>query len=136
MGILVLPFTSRHDRYFSMRNLAGRVVRTQIRFRVAYPTLSTALGFAVSFASNVLLLLWLQPKLDPTPSAAAPQPLGVFIEIPWPNGTISTYWLKDKDAIYETIPTILAEVFINGWSIDIETPSPSTTIGTMTATVL
>lgn len=136
MGILVLPFTSRHDRYFSMRNLAGRVVRTQIRFRVAYPTLSTALGFAVSFASNVLLLLWLHPKLDPTPSAAAPQPLGVFIEIPWPNGTISTYWLKDKDAIYETVPTILAEVFINGWSIDIETPSPSTTIGTMTATVL
>lgn len=135
-SLLVLPFTSRHGRYFSLRNLAGRVVRTQIRFRAAYPTLSTALSFAGSFASTVLLLLWLQPKLDPAPSAPAPEPLGVFMEIPWPNGTISTYWLKDKDSIYETIPTIMAEVVINGWSMDIETPSPSTTIGTMTATFL
>jgi hypothetical protein len=98
--------------------------------------LSTALSFAGSFASTVFLLLWLQPKLDPTPSAAALEPSGVFMEVPWPNGTISTYWLKDKDAIRETIPTIMAEVLINGWSIDIDTPSPSTTIGTMTATFL
>lgn len=111
-------------------------MRAQIRFRAAYPTLSTTFNFVGSFASSVILLLWLQPKLDPTPSATASEPLGVFIDIPWPNGTISTYWIKDKDSVYKTMPAIMTEVVINGWSIDIETPAPSTTIGTMTATFL
>ncbi|CAI7672110.1 unnamed protein product [Penicillium pancosmium] len=135
-SFFVLLFTSLHGRHFPLRHLAGRVVRARIRFRAAYPVLSEALDFAGSFTSSVILLLWLQPKLDPTPSATAPEPLGVFIEIPWPNGTISTYWLKDKDSVYKTMPAIMAEVVINGWSIDIETASPSTTIGTMTATFL
>lgn len=95
-------------------------MRARIRFRAAYPTLSQALEFAGSFTSSVILLLWLQPKLDPTPSATAPEPLGVFLKIAWPNGTISTYWLKDKDSVYETMPAIMAEVVINGWSINID----------------